>query len=487
MEAKTDQHSGQEGILATAARANITKEKLDAIYEEVQSIYLSDQRPWVLGYSGGKDSTATLQVVWCAIERLPKEQRLKQVYVLSSDTLVETPPIINHVKTSLQRINKAAQANEMPFEAHKVMPQIQDSFWVNLIGRGYPAPSKAFRWCTERMKIDPTNRFVLDKVAEYGEVVVILGARKQESASRAQVLKNHKMTGSRLNSHTSLPKAYVYTPIEEFSLDDVWSYLLTVSSPWGNDNKELVNLYLSAQAGECPLVIDTTTPSCGSSRFGCWVCTVVTKDKAIESLIDNGEEWMEPMLELRDWLAETQDPQRKREFRDYKRRDGKVMLDRSKQKLVPGPYYLKIRKQILRQLLEAQKLVRENGPNPEETLIETEELHEIRRLWRMEEQDWEDSVPQIYRDVTGEDIDWLQDDAGAFTPQDMAVLQHICEDQEVPVELVSKLLDLELELSGMGRRTSIYNRIDQLFKREWKSEDEAMERAMAKQKRKGEE
>jgi hypothetical protein len=43
--------------------------------------------------------------------------------------------------------------------------------------------------------------------------------------------------------------------------------------------------YASASNGECPIQIDTSTPSCGNSRFGCWPCTVVDRDKASEGLL----------------------------------------------------------------------------------------------------------------------------------------------------------------------------------------------------------
>lgn len=466
-------------ILSTAARSTLDKQALDRIYEEIRTIYRADDRPWVIGYSGGKDSTTALQAVWCALSDLPEEERSKPVYVLSSDTLVETPPIVEHVRQTHHMINEAAAAQAMPFSAHRVSPLITQSFWVNLIGRGYPAPSKQFRWCTERMKINPTNQFILDKVTEYGEVVVVLGARQSESATRSQVMNQHKVTGSRLKRHTSLARAYVYTPIEEFSLDDVWYYLLNIPSPWSGNNKELVSLYLNAHSGECPLVIDDTTPSCGNSRFGCWVCTVVTKDKAIEALIDSGDEWMEPLLELRNWLAETQNPERKREFRNYKRRDGKVILDRTRGKLVPGPYLFEVRQQILRMLLDAQKTVQ--GDRPDEQLILPEELHEIRRIWRSEEQDWEDSVPRIYAEVMGgeaAEIEWPREDAGGFTPADKKVLESICEEEGVPTSLVSRLLDVEMELSGLGRRTAIYSRINALLSEEWGTEEEAMAKAM---------
>jgi DNA sulfur modification protein DndC len=229
----------------------------------------------------------------------------------------------------------------MPFEAHKVVPKLDDTFWVNLLGRGYPAPSSRFRWCTDRMKIQPANRFILDRVAQFGEVVMVLGARRGESSTRDQVLKNHAIRGSRLRRHRSLTGAFVYSPIEEFTVDDVWTYLLQVPSPWGADNRKLVGMYRSAQSGECPLVVDTTTPSCGNSRFGCWVCTVVEQDHSMESMIDNGQEWMQPLLDFRNELSTHHDPEVKRKVREYKRRNGKVTLKEDGTH-IPGPYTLEV-------------------------------------------------------------------------------------------------------------------------------------------------
>ncbi|WP_110553820.1 DNA phosphorothioation system sulfurtransferase DndC, partial [Pseudaestuariivita atlantica] len=254
----------------------------DALEERIRVAYRHDDRPWVIGYSGGKDSTCALQMIWRALEVLPKSEREKPIYVLSSDTLVETPVIVDYIDTALARINEAATAQGMPISAHKVVPDVQDSFWVNLIGRGYPAPSRRFRWCTERLKIDPANAFIKSRVAEFGEVVMVLGVRSAESATRAQVMALHRLEGSLFSRHSSLLGAYVFTPIEALSVDDVWDYVLQTPSPWGADNRQLLQMYRNAQAGECPLVVDKNTESCGNSRFGCWVCTVVTKDKAME-------------------------------------------------------------------------------------------------------------------------------------------------------------------------------------------------------------
>ena len=443
------------------------------IYHEIQEVYLRDHRPWVIGYSGGKDSTTALQLIWYAISDLPEEQRQKKIYVISSDTLVETPVIIDYINDSLEKINEVAIQSKMPFEAVKLTPIISESFWVNLIGRGYPAPSKTFRWCTDRLKIKTADRFIIDRVTQYGEVVVVLGVRKSESATRAQVMNLHKIKDSVLSRHSRFPQAFVYTPIEDFSVDDVWSYLLQTPSPWGNNNRDLLALYKSAQAGECPLVVDDTTPSCGNSRFGCWVCTVVTKDKAMEALIDNGEEWLEPLLDFRNYLAETQIPDKKHLFREYKRMNGKVQYNRDGSgNIIRGPYKLEFCKELLTSLLQAQIQIRKNGPNPEFNLILPEELHEIRRMWQMNRGDWQDSLPEIYKEVTGEDLDWVKDDLGMFTSNEDNLMDQICANHDVPLKLVKKLLEAERQVQGMSRRSSIYSKIDDILSEEWRSEEE---------------
>ncbi|HZU02207.1 MAG TPA: DNA phosphorothioation system sulfurtransferase DndC [Ktedonobacteraceae bacterium] len=320
------------------------------LHDEIRSVYKQYPQPWVIGYSGGKDSTAVLQLVWNAIRELPPEERKKPIFVIASDTKVETPVIVDYIDTTLQRINEAALARDMPFKAEKVMPTINDSFWVNLIGRGYPAPTTRFRWCTERMKITPANRFIEEKVAQYGEVIMVLGVRRTESSTRMQLMSTYQVKGHVLRRHSSLRGAYVYAPIADFSTDDVWTYLLQVPSPWGNNNDDLAALYRNASAGECPLVIDTTTPSCGNSRFGCWVCTVARRDTSMEALIDNGEEWMEPLLEFREWLVRTTEPERKREFRDVKGRDGRVVFKKDGT-LAARTYTLETSKAMLRKLL----------------------------------------------------------------------------------------------------------------------------------------
>jgi DNA sulfur modification protein DndC len=450
------------------------KRSLEGIYEEIRETYLADERPWVIGYSGGKDSTTALQLIWKAIEELPKEEQNKPIYVISSDTLVETPKIVNHIVSTLENVNEYSEKQDLPFEAHKVTPKVDDSFWVNLIGRGYPAPNQTFRWCTERLKIDPADRFIKDKVSEHGEVIVILGARKAESATRKQVMEMHSIDGTVLSRHSKFANAFVYTPIEDWLVDDVWSYLLQVECPWGKKNRDLAALYQEAD-DECPMVIDTKTPSCGNSRFGCWTCTVVSEDKAMQNMIDEGDEWMEPLLEFRDFLKSTQDPDMKPSYRQVKgRQHGNVKTKTNGDNgIIPRAHKFDFCKDLLRKLLETQKKVNEQLPEDEDMdLIQEEELREIRRLWREERADWEDSVPKIYREIMGEDIGWVQDDYGAFGETEATLLKEIASEHDVPPELVQRLLDTELQHHGMKRRASIYNEIDKVMREDWRPMDE---------------
>lgn len=454
----------------TAPTSALERKSLEEYYQEAREVYFSDNRPWVLGYSGGKDSTAALQLVWYALSSIPSNKRTKPVFVISSDTFVETPVIVDHIDNNLDQINEAAKKQGLPITASKVVPKADDTFWVNLLGRGYPAPSSRFRWCTDRLKIQPADRFILERVASFGEVIMVLGARQGESNTRDQVLKNLAIKGSRLRRHRSLTGAYVYSPIEEFTTEDVWTYLLQVKSPWGANNRTLVGIYRNAQSGECPLVVDTTTPSCGNSRFGCWVCTVVEKDHSMVSLIDNGEEWMQPLLDFRNELARHHNPEVKKDVRDYKRRNGRITL-KDDGTLIPGPYKPEVRKELLRKLLAAQNAIRRDGPNPDFSLISLEELQEIRRIWRTEEQDWEDSVPLIYREVIGEDFDCAEDDIAGFNSRDQLLLRKIAQKHAVPDRLTAKLIDLERQMHGMSRRAGIYNKIDAIFREDWPSED----------------
>tara|TARA_Y100001001_G_C8016247_1_gene311927 strand:+ start:5494 stop:7119 length:1626 start_codon:yes stop_codon:yes gene_type:complete len=470
----------------------------------VQRVYLQDTRPWVIGYSGGKDSSAVMVLVYLALLGLKPEERHKHVFVVASDTLVETPIVVNHVNRSLEAIQRGAARDKLPITSHKVVPKTNETFWSNLLGKGYPAPTRNFRWCTERMKIDPVSTFITDKVNQYDEVIVVLGSRSQESASRAQVIAKHKIDGSDLAKHTTLSNAFIYTPIDMWAVDDVWKILrfchleqqdtpygmknkwfdkydLEWETPWGGKNLVLWNLYKdSSGQGECPMVIDETTPSCGNSRFGCWTCTVVTKDRAMESLVQNGETWMLPLLKYRNILSRSTSPKLKKKYRNHIRRDGRLAfktLREDGEKILTddyttGPYKLKYRKVALGLLLNIQKQLADSGRDVE--LITVPELHAVRHEWLNDpnEPDWDDDLPIIFNEVFGYDLDWSVDDTNQFSREDAALITEIAPEYGVSPQLVKKLIDLEISMSGLSRRTGIYKKIGRLIQQDWESAEE---------------
>lgn len=454
---------------------NIATQVKDVITKE----YQSSATPWVIGYSGGKDSTCVLQLVWDAIIKLPPDKRRKSIYVVSSDTLVETPSVVNRIDQTLSLIETAAKENDMPVIVQKVTPKISETFWVNLIGKGYPAPYNNFRWCTDRMKIQPTSGFITDTIAKNGEVMVLLGARKSESSTRGQVMSNRNEQRSYVSRHSEISSAMVFTPIEDWTAEDVWTYVISSSPPWGGDNKELVTMYRNAQAGECPLVIDKSTPSCGGGRFGCWTCTVVQRDRSMEAMIDNGEDWMQPMLDFRDWLVTTQEPEGKHKIREHRRRTGRVQFsepdpDTGEKKIIWGPYTFDFRKKILQKLLQAEQKVRQDGPDSDVILIQPQELHQIRQVWIHEEGDWEDSLPKIYKEKRGSELEWMKDDLSGLGGKEKKLLSSVCEKHEIPPGMLIELLDLEKKLQGQARRSKVYKGIEHILSKDWTSREEAL-------------
>jgi DNA sulfur modification protein DndC len=290
---------------------NLNKEKIKVAKENIKKVYFMNDLPWVIGYSGGKDSTCTTQIIIeTLIELKNKGTSLKKhVYIISSDTLVENPMIVGTIHKTIAAINDVAIRENLPISAHVIKPDFNNTFWANLIGRGYPSPNQTFRWCTDRMKINPANQFITSIVDKYGEAIMVLGVRDGESESRDRVLESHTIEGRLLMRHTTMANAYVFAPIRHFNIEDVWDYLLSNPSPWGANNVELYDMYKES-AEDCPLIIDKETKqhaTCGNSRFGCWVCTVVSKDKSLTSFINKGENWLLPLLDFRNWIYSIRD------------------------------------------------------------------------------------------------------------------------------------------------------------------------------------
>ena len=460
------------------------RKTIDVLMAEVGDLYMADSIPWVIGYSGGKDSTAVLQLVWKALQKLPEEKRIKPVHVISTDTLVENPIVSMWVSRSLEKMGEQAIRQGLPLTAHKLTPTTENTFWVNLIGRGYPAPRPKFRWCTERLKINPSTRFISSVVQEHGEAILVLGTRKSESVARARVMERFekRRVRDRLSPNGSLPNSFVYSPIEDWSNDDVWMYLMQVPNSWGYNNKDLLTMYQGAtDGGECPLVVDTSTPSCGDSRFGCWVCTLVEKDKSMQAMIQNDEEkeWMLPLLELRNALDPPKTASADRPLRDFRRMNGAVQLYNDRP--IPGPYKQSVREDWLRRVLIAQGHIRKHGP-PEVhdiELITLDGLEEIRRIWVVEKHEIEDSLPGVYEAATGMPYPGGHlDDNFVMGAAEMSLLRDLCGDDELHFQLVRELLSIENQHKSMLRRAGLFGAIEKAFFRNfYEGEEDAINRA----------
>lgn len=453
--------------------------------EEIRGLYLRDAIPWVVGFSGGKDSTAVLQLVWTALIGLQPSQRHKDVHVITTDTGVESPVVAGYVRQTVERMRAAAEAQQVRLRFHLLEPALKDSYWVNLIGRGYPAPRTQFRWCTERLKIRPSNRFIREVVRTSGEALLVLGSRKAESSKRAAALARHeaKRVEDRLSPNSKLPNSIVYTPIEDWTSDEVWMFLMQGSqTPWGISNRDLMSLYrVASEDNECPLVVDTTTPSCGNSRFGCWVCTLVERDRSMQAMIDNDPAyaWMEPLLDLRDELASFE-RERPEGWRDWRRAGGHVQLHNDEP--IPGPYVRARRETWLRRLLAVQAQVRSEAPPelPELTLISAAELREIRRIWRYEHHEFDDSLPRIYEDATGQPYPAELDSNGVLDQVAWDALSASCAGDEELFQLVTRLLGTEARFRTLVRRIGVVDELDRIISRRGHaSRDEAVAEARA--------
>lgn len=404
--------------------------------EEILDLYQRDDRPWVIAFSGGKDSSALLQLV---VEALGEAtfHSLKPVYVISSDTLVEAPNVATYISETIERLKDFSRQTAFPLEVTLVRPPVEQTFWSKLIGQGYPSPTRWFRWCTSNMKIKP-SRVEIDKITrKHGSVILLLGTRSSESSARSSRIKSRNVNSRGLNPHHEIPNALVATPIVEWTNDQVWGYLsVNDPPPWGGSNEFLTELYHQAGAADCPPVLDISTPPCGKSRFGCWTCTVVREDRSMKGFIQNGEERFAPLNRFRDRLKEVRE---RADWRMDRRKNGEPG---------PGPFRPQRRLQLLDELLSLEKEVGQQ-------LISDEEINFIQRQWE-QEFDLKESALLIAA-KHGRLVGKMETDT--LPPMEQNVLEELVAEHGISPDLVDKLLRLVLieypDLRVYGTKTAL--------------------------------
>lgn len=447
----------------------IKSKKINRIIDEIIDEYAYSQnkeRPWIIGFSGGKDSTVLLTLVWLALKKIRETfetpyQLKRKVYVVCNDTMVENPIISNYVEDVLSKISIEAREQDLPIFVKKTTPKLEESFWVNVIGKGYPVPNNAFRWCTDKLKIRPTSSFLIEQIDEKGEAIVLLGTRYDESATRERSIRKHEVTGSRLSRHQSSINTYVYAPIKELMLEEVWYIINAIPSPWKFDNSILFKIYSDASADdyECPTVVTSKKhTSCGQSRFGCWTCTVVKNDKSMSSLVNNGQEWMQPLLDFRNQLSEERNLS---ENRMDVRRNGQVAVREDGS--FNGTYNHIYRYKILKNLLTIQNSLQKERPHI--SLISNQELIAIQVIWNRDGY-FDHSVGELYKSIYNKDFSTRS--LNSLDNTEKRLLNEVCENDSNYYNLIENLITLQesktLMVSKFGIGNDIEMRIESFVK-----------------------
>lgn len=437
--------------------------RIETIIDELIDQYeFSDEtsRPWIIGFSGGKDSTVLLTLVWMCLKRLqetiPNYKFKRDVYVVCNDTLVENPIIATYVEDVLGYIERSAIEQGLPVIVQKTAPKLDETFWINVIGKGYPVPNNTFRWCTDRLKIKPTSEFLHQQINEKGEAIVLLGTRYSESATRERSIKKHEVENQRLSPHPASPNTKTYAPIKELHLEEIWYIINAFPSPWGFDNSILFKIYADASSDdyECPTVVTSKDhKSCGQSRFGCWTCTVVKQDKSMSSLISSGQTWLSPLLEFRDNL---QAERNNGVNRQSTRRNGQEAI--SEDGVNQGNYTPKYCQELLRSLLIIQKEIQIQRPHLK--LITNQELIAIQVLWNRD-LIFDYSVADIYKEVYGSDA--TTTGFKTISNVERRVLKEECKDDTKMFTIIENLISVQETKSLLVSNRGINNEIEKVI------------------------
>ncbi|MDO4246160.1 MAG: phosphoadenosine phosphosulfate reductase family protein [Deinococcus sp.] len=300
--------------------------------------YSDGYRQWICMFSGGKDSTA-VAITLCEWLKACKHKDIEIRFVYS-DTQVEIPTILSQSTEFLEFLKGFG-------EVEIVKPEPSKSFWVSIIGKGYPAPHQKFRWCTDKLKIDPTKKIIrLNNRVD--TTAIFTGVRFGESDLRDKKMYSACSRGGECGQgiwmdHSQAMGIGYYAPVAFWRQCDVWDYVNFSAYARGYPTDRLETIYNGRD-----------------SRFGCWTCTVVQQDKTMQKIVEtqSGKKY-EPLLELRNFL-------KIESFRE----DNRVIRPNGQK----GRLKREFREEIFKKLLEAQRLVGYE-------LISQEEIDLIYKIW----------------------------------------------------------------------------------------------------------
>ena len=353
--------------------------------------YQNDDRPFAVAWSGGKDSTATLILVFEMLKMISNPS--KKVYIMFSDTMLEMDPVVFQIKNTIKAIKQYIIDNNLPVEFIQVEPELKHTFFSLLIGKGYTLPRRDYRWCTNRLKILPQDKAIKGILEKETAYISVTGVRKDEGHERADRIDNNTIDGIYKTHDT--PGCNMLTPIQDWTQEDVWNTIYSTKQAWVDSvGLGVVYSYAAGDGDECRTMLEGNegeNAGCsGSARFGCWICPLFKKDKTLNNLTSHYS-YMTKMEEFRNWLVQYRDGHwDKRDVYNHRSHTQKIYDNDNHRKgmTLPGGYTLEFRQEILKELLLLEKsIIKDRG----EPLITDKELTYIQEIW-VEEGDYELTV-----------------------------------------------------------------------------------------------
>lgn len=426
-------------------------EFLAELYERIREVYRSREATWVVAYSGGRNATAVLQIIWKALLGLEAGEQTNPIHVVNVTTGVDSWVAQPWVEHSLLAIEQAAEQEGLPIRATKLRRELADSFWIKLLGWGYAAPQAEYMWCAQGLKRRPLERYIRKLRGDGQDVTVVLGTRSRGGLVRSRALALRDASTEAVGAYSHAADALQYTPLLRWDAADVDYYLRQRTNPWGLPNPNLLNIYRDAQppADTDP---EPEAPMCGDCRVGCWICTVFTRECSFDQLMDARPDlyWLRPLVELRDELSED---------RSLVRSPGESASTPDRPR-----YTRRGREYWLRRVLQAQLRVDELLPDDESVdVISADELREIQRIWRLESPQMDDRLQSIYRQVFDRRFVDDQRDESGMLPADRDLLRSAFRGDDISFELSRSLLEVERRHRTMLRRAGIYEELADVF------------------------
>lgn len=425
--------------------------KIEIVKARLKEEFLSDTRPWVVTFSGGKDSTTVLHLVVDMLLEMKNEgvKQSKKVYVVSSDTGVEMPLIEDYVGNKLNQIREFSKNEHLDIHVEKLSPKVTESFWTLLLGKGYPSPNQTFRWCTDRMKIRPATYFLKSLSDKNESILMLLGVRSDESVSRAASIERRTDNHRGFSMHPDIPNAFIYSPIKDWTNPEVWAFLSTHPAPWGKHEDMMVLYDKGSGEGDCNVALNPESSSCGKTRFGCWVCTVVGKDKSMDNMLKNPEDmWMKPLHEFRNLLEEYRDPDSGK--RQPRRRNGQKSI---------GPFKLETRKELLEKLLSTEKDLKAELAG--KTLISDDEIVQLQVEW-LNDGDFFESAINLAKKY-GRNVNY--ESVKAFNEDEQDYIDGICKENDINKELIDHIMQCEHSYRHHSIRSKAFSEFETIVER----------------------